>query len=70
MATKTTEPAVQTGPPTVRFVASPSPHGAWLRTDADGESVVTLAVPGSELAEVIKLHRYQGRTFVVTVAPA
>ena len=63
---KTTEGA----PPTVRFVASPSPHGAWLRTDADGESVVTFAVPGSELAEVMKLHLYQGRTFLVTVAPA
>lgn len=58
------------GPPTIRFTASPSPHGAWLRTDADGESVVSLAVPGSELAEVMKLHLYQGRTFLVTVAPA
>ena len=57
-------------PPTVRFSASPSPHGAWLRTDADGESIVAFAVPGSELAEVMKLHLYQGRTFVVTVAPA
>lgn len=57
-------------PPTIRFVASPSPHGAWIKTDADGESSVTLAVPSSELAEVVKLHTYQGRTFVVTVAPA
>ena len=57
-------------PPTVRFLASPSPHGAWVRTDADGESIVAFAIPGSELAEVMKLHFYQGRTFVVTVAPA
>ena len=70
MKTKTTEVRASTVPPTVRFVASPSPHGAWLRTDADGESVVTFAVPGSDLAQVMKLHLYQGRTFVVTVAPA
>lgn len=56
--------------PVVEFLAAAAPFGSWLKTNADGETTVTLAVPGSDLAAVVTLHLYRGRTFRVTVAPA
>ena len=55
--------------PTLTFPASPSISGSWLKINADGETTVTFSIPGSHLAEAVKLNLYRGRAFTVEVRP-
>ena len=53
--------------PTLTFPASPSISGSWLKTNADGETTVTLSIPASHLPEAVKLNLFRGRAFTVEI---
>ena len=55
--------------PTLTFPASASISGSWLKTNADGETTVTLSIPGTHLPEAVKLNLFRGRTFTVEIRP-
>lgn len=55
--------------PTLTFPASPSISGNWIKINADGETTLTLAIPGSHLPEAVKLNLYRGRAFTVEIRP-
>lgn len=52
--------------PAASFRAILADRGA-IRFDADGAAKVTVEVPASEVAEVVKLVCYQGRVFTVRI---
>jgi hypothetical protein len=55
--------------PTLTFPAAAVPTGSWLKINSDGETTVTLAIPGSHLAEAVKLNLYKDRAFTVEIRP-
>ena len=51
----------------IEFIASLKTSGKWLKMDSELASEVTFSIPASEVAEAIKLAKFQGKAFKVTI---
>ena len=51
----------------IKFIATLKTTGSAIKVDADAEAQVTFTIPSSEIAEVIKLIKFQGKAFKVII---
>ena len=51
----------------IRFIATLKNTGSAIKIDAEAAAEVTFAISASEIAEVVKLIKFQGKLFRVNI---